>query len=155
MMAFYTSTYICVFLHETENINECKVCTHWYFLQTENSWYNGTLSMSAALFFVCLVGLDLFILLRGQKCEKCTTADNFFCWFVNHQFHKSQEGQCTSEDICLFLCWSLFVINLSIIITPQRPQVPRGPMHASRQGEAGVQVRLQDRIRGEVLWNQK
>ena len=152
MMAFYTSTY--VFLHETENINECKQKT---------VGYNGTLSMSAALFFVCLVGLVSFILLRGQKCEKCTRADNclFVCWFVNHQFHKSQEGQCTSEDICLFcfcclfLCWYLFVINLSIIITPQRPQVPRGPMHASRQGEAGVQVRLQDRIRGEVLWNQK
>ena len=56
----------------------------------------------------------------------------------------------------IFVSCSLFVCVFGLYINPnlqqfQWSQVPRGSVHTRRQGEAGVQVRLQDRIRGEVL----
>ena len=59
----------------------------------------------------------------------------------------------------IFVSCSLFVCVFGLFINPnfqqfQRSQVSRGPVHAGRQGEARVQVRLQDRIRGEVLRDQ-
>ena len=54
---------------------------------------------------------------------------------------------CRSVNVAFFLKTKTFVCSaVSLFLFFQQPPVPRGPVHSAGQGEAGIQVRLQNRL---------